>query len=122
MIKKYYDGYIRHSKKIKIVKKIQRISSFDIGCEIILGKDNYMDIPEIDIRLDGYFPAAVRLWPMDRASIQNSPNASSFDSGLDNQLKKLTKILCCKHLIAKLEERNIRLKKDKNFNCSCEHP
>ena len=103
---------LRHSrKKIEIVnvlkKKYKEKPHLDVKGEIILRKYYTLDIPEIDIRFEGYFPACVRLWPYDRPS--PSLTVSSTDSGIDkvNQFEVMIKILCCKHFLTNLEETNI---------------
>ena len=78
----------KHSKKNKIEivnvlsDKYKEKSHLDVGGLIILRKDNLMDIPEIEIRLEGYFSSVVRFWSSDRSSPQISPIVSSIDSGL----------------------------------------
>ena len=56
---------LKHStKKIKIVnllsKKYKEKPHLDVKGEIIIEKSEALDIPEIELRFDGYFPAIVR--------------------------------------------------------------
>ena len=78
-------GYSK--KKIEIVnllsKKYKEEPHLDVKGEIIIGKNDLMDIPEIEIRFDDYFPAIVRLWPADRPSPSPSLMVSSIGSGSD---------------------------------------
>ena len=75
-------------KKIEVVnvvscEKIREKPYLDVSGEILIGKDRLLDIPELDIKFDSYFPAIVCLWPFDRQTPTNSPAVSSVDRALD---------------------------------------
>ena len=78
---------LKPSKKIKIVNLLERkyaeFPHLDVRGEITFKKDVYFNIPEIEIKFDGYFPALVCQWPVGRESPQISPAVSSLDSGID---------------------------------------
>ena len=74
---------LRHlMKKVEVVnvlsKEYKEKPHLDVEGEIIVGKHYSFDIPEIDVRFEGYFPARVRLWPYDRPSRSPSPIVSSI--------------------------------------------
>ena len=53
--------------------------------EIIITNDNILKIPEVDIRLDNYFPSIVRLRPGDSPTPppKSCSSYSILDSGVD---------------------------------------
>ena len=57
----------RNSVKIKnLLPKGPEYQHLALAGEIIIRKDTHFDIPEIEIKIDGYFPSIVRLWPLGR--------------------------------------------------------
>ena len=75
-------------KKIEVVnvvfcEKIREKPYLDFSGELLIGKDHLLDAPELEIKFDCYFPAIVRLWPLDRQTTAKSPVVFSVDSGLD---------------------------------------
>ena len=79
----------KYSKKIlevlNVISKRNLIENLhlDKSGEVIIGLDHLFQIPEIEIRFNGYFPAMVRLWPGDTPTAPNSPFVSSLDIGVD---------------------------------------
>ena len=72
----------KNKKDIRIVNVITKSDllkypNLNLGGEIIIRKDVNCYIPEIDLRFENYFPATVRVWPIDFNDAIGMSSASS---------------------------------------------
>ena len=69
-------------KVADLIPKSREFSQLVASGEIIFKKDCDFDIPEVEINIDGYFQALVRLWWEYRGVQDRTPNIS-INSGID---------------------------------------
>ena len=74
-------------KVVDLILKGREFSHLAVFGEIIFKKDSHFDISEVEINIDGYFPALVRLWPEGRGVQDRTPNIS-IDNGIGCTPKK----------------------------------
>ena len=57
---------------------LKKYPNLTVKGEIIIGKDYNTKVPEIEIRLENYYSAVIRLWPNDFQPIEILTPQSSF--------------------------------------------
>ena len=67
---------------VNSVNDLKKYPNLIVKGEIIIGKDYDTNVPEIEIRLENYYPAVIRLWPNDFQLVEIS-TPQSFSSEAD---------------------------------------
>ena len=67
---------------VNSVDDLKKYPNLIVKGEIIIGKDYDTNVPEIEIRLENYYPAVIRLWPNDFQLVEIS-TPQSFSSEAD---------------------------------------
>ena len=75
---------VRNNNAVKLhnvitLNDLKKYPNLVVKDEIIIGKDHNLSVPEIEIRLENYYPAIIRLWPSDFQPFERSSSYSEAE-------------------------------------------